>query len=360
MFPEWTWIVGFWIGAAVGSFLNVVVYRLPRGLSIYKPANSFCPNCKHQLTAVDMVPLLSWLFLGRKCRHCKTPISSRYFWVEFINGSLWGAIWWQQLSAPNLSMAGGLGSRALEPVADPVRAVAFMLFASELVAAIFTDLAHYIIPDQINAFMLVTGLVMNGFMIAQGRADAWTWGMPSSVAGALAGIGVLWGIAFLGRLLFQKDAMGHGDIKMARGIGAVLFPVLALVSFGLAVVLGAVIGILIIVLRKCGAFRSSADEGQESDDEEPYVPESFGSLFKCGLGYVLCIDVIGLIWPKLYEKWFAEDPYAVEDFEEDPQVELTMIPFGPYLAAGALAAVLWGPQLLGLVNTYIQSNYGVK
>ena len=352
MFPEWTWVVGFWIGAAVGSFLNVVIYRLPRGLSIAKPKHSFCPNCKHQLTGVDLVPLLSWLFLGRKCRHCKVPISSRYFIVELINGVLWGAIWYQQLSAPWLEMSGPTS-------ADPVRAVALMLFSSALVAAIFTDLAHYIIPDQINAFLLLTGLGMNVAMVAQGRPEAWTWGIPSSIAGALTGIGVLWGIALLGRVLFRKDAMGHGDIKMARGIGAVLFPLLSLVSFGLAVALGALIGGGIVLVRwmmgKRGTDTNSANDGA---DEEDYEPESIGSLFKCGLGYVLCMDVVGLVFPKVYEWWFAEDPYSVEEFEEEPRVELTMIPFGPYLAVGALAAVLWGPQLKQLVDSYIRLNYG--
>lgn len=359
MFPEWTWIIGFWIGAAVGSFLNVVIYRLPRGLSIAKPKHSFCPNCKNQLRGPDLVPILSWLFLGRKCRHCKTPVSSRYFWVEVINGSLWGAIWYQQVSAPWLGFPSAAGSGPV--AADPIRAVGFMLFASTLVAAIFTDIAHYIIPDQINAFMLLIGLGMNAFMIGEGRAEAWTSGVPSSVAGALTGIGVLWGIAFLGRILFRKDAMGHGDIKMARGIGAVLFPLLSLVSFGLAVALGAIIGGGLVLLRWMGAIKEAKEEQSGADsveEEEPYEPESIGSLLKCGLGYVLCMDVIGLALPKLYEWWFAENPYSVEEFEEEPRVELTMIPFGPYLALGALTAVLYGPQLRQMVDMYIKSNYG--
>lgn len=354
MFPEWTWIIGFWIGAAVGSFLNVVIYRLPRGLSISKPRNSFCPNCKHQLTGPDLVPILSWLMLGRKCRHCKTPVSSRYFWVEVINGSLWGAIWWQNLSASGLAMPGTTGATH---VADPVRAVAFMVFASALVAAIFTDIAHYIIPDQINAFMLIVGLGMNSVMIGQGRPEAWTWGMPSSVAGALAGIAVIWGIAFFGRILFRKDAMGHGDIKMARGIGAVLFPVMALMSFGVAVAFGAVFGLSVVALRAMGKVK---EEPIDEDDDEPYEPESIGSLLKCGLGYVLCMDVIGLLFPKVYEWWFAEDPYAIEEFEEEPRVELTVIPFGPHLAMGALVAVLFEGQLRSLIDAYVRMNFPAK
>lgn len=362
MFPEWTCVIGFWIGAAVGSFLNVVIYRLPRGLSIAKPKYSFCPNCKHQLTGIDLIPLVSWLILGRKCRHCKHPVSSRYFWVELINGTLWGWIWWLHLSATNLVTA---GSGLPGPVADPVRAVAYMLFASALVAAIFTDIAHYIIPDQVNAFMLIVGLGMNVAMIAQNRPEAWTMGMPSSVAGALTGIGVIWGIAFLGRIFFRKDAMGHGDIKMARGIGAVLFPVMALLSFGVAVLFGAVFGLTVVALRAMGQIKEpGAGQGAIPDsaeeEGEEYEPESIGSLLKCGLGYVLCMDVVGLVWPKIYEWWFQEDPYAVEEFEEEPRVELTVIPFGPHLAAGALVAVLFEPQLRSLLDAYIRFNFPTK
>jgi leader peptidase (prepilin peptidase)/N-methyltransferase len=343
LFPEWTWIIGFWIGAAVGSFLNVVIYRLPRGLSVAKPVHSFCPNCKARLTGPDLVPLLSWLFLGRKCRHCGKPVSSRYFIVELVNGCLWACVWWLHLSGPDTT-------------GDPVRAVALMLFCSALVAAIFTDIAHYIIPDQINAFMLVVGLAANGIQIAQGAPGAWTGPLPSSVAGALAGVGALWGIALFGRLLFKKDAMGHGDIKMARGIGAVLFPMMALVSFGLAVMIGALVGGWVVYLRWTGKIKDP--EVSEGEDDEPYEPESVGSLLWCGLGYVLCIDCLGLVWPKLYEWWFGENPYSVEEIEEEPQVELTMIPFGPSLAAGALAAVLFDGPLRQAVEGYLHTNFG--
>ena len=341
MFPDWTWIVGLWIGACIGSFLNVVIYRLPRGLSIGKPTHSFCPNCKTRLGLPDLMPLLSWLFLKGKCRHCGNKVAARYFIVELINGILFAVIWYQQLIAGD----------------DPIKAIGYSLFAACLVAAIFTDIEHYIIPDQINACMLLIGIGMNIALALQPHHTAYFWKMPSSMIGALAGIGVLWGIAFLGRVLFGKDAMGHGDIKMARGIGAVLLPVLSLISFALAVVLGAVLGIILIIVRK---VRESKNPVVEEEEEEDLPPETIGSLLWCGLGYVLCIDVFGLVFPKLYEWWFAENPYSVEAFEEDPEVELTVIPFGPYLAAGALGAVLFGPQLLALVASYWNSVGGSR
>jgi len=344
VFPAWTWVVGFWFGAAIGSFLNVVIYRLPRGLSIYKPKHSFCPSCSRQLTSAELIPLLSWAFQKGKCQCGKNKIGARYFIVELITGGLFAAIWYQQLV---ISPAG------FDSPVNVIYAVGYMLFAAALVAAIFTDLAHYIIPDQINAFMLAVGLGMNIAFIAVGSPLGWLWGIPSSIAGALVGVGVLWGIAFLGRVLFKKDAMGHGDIKMARGIGAVLLPIGAGMSFAMAVALGAIIGGIQVYM-----FRNKKLNEPE-EDEAPYEPESISSLTKCGVGYVACIDVIGLAVPKLYEKWFGENPYSIEEFEEEPEVELTMIPFGPYLAAGALAVVLFAPQLYAVLDAYIK-NLGIE
>jgi len=342
LFPAWTAVVGFFIGSAIGSFLNVVIYRLPRCMSIAQPTYSFCPRCKHRLGPPDLIPIFSWALQGGKCRYCRAPIAPRYMVVELITGALWAALWYQQLVV----------------LADPATFIAYALFASALVAAIFTDLAHYIIPDEINAAMFVVGMGYTGALIAMGRPEGWVWGLPSGVAGALVGIGVLWGIAFLGRILFGKDAMGHGDIKMARGIGAVLFPTLSLISFGLAVVSGAVIGILVVVLRGVLAKKATPDE-PEAEEEEEYVPESLGSLIKSLFGYLLLMDIVGLFIHPVYRWWFGEDPFTDEAISDDePEVELTMIPFGPHLAVGALAAMLFGGPLQQVVDAYWRHAFG--
>jgi hypothetical protein len=90
------------------------------------------------------------------------------------------------------------------------------------------------------------------------------------------------------------------------------------------------------------------------DDSEEYEPESIASLLKCGMGYLLCFDVIGLFLPKFYIAYFSEDPYAPLEDLEDFEVEQTMIPFGPYLALGAILAALFEKQLLGVVHAYLQ------
>lgn len=343
MFPEWTWIVGLFIGAAIGSFLNVVIYRVPRNISLSKPAKSFCPICKHSLGVLDLFPLLSYVMLGGKCRYCKAKVPIRYFFVELINGAIWAGLWYQHL------VVGW----------DPAKAVAYALAGSTLVAIIYIDWELFIIPDQINGFLLLVGLGYNVWLYFQGSERAFIGGLPSSLVGALVGIGALWGIAFLGRIAFKKNAMGHGDIKMARGIGAVLLPLSALISFGLAVVLGAVLGIVQIVAR-----RSKIEEGDEQvdiTDEFLDEPESIGSLVKSGIGYVLCIDLIGLLIPSLYRSWFNEDPYEpIVETDDTTVMDNTIIPFGPYLALGAIVTAVFEQQLMQGVEAYWKHATGAQ
>jgi len=299
----------------------------------------------------DMIPLLTWLFQRGKCKYCGAKISSRYFWVELLNGSIWAGIWWQYLIAE----------------ANPAKAVCYAFAAATLVAIIFIDWELYIIPDQINAFLMFVGFGYNAWLYAERSPVATINGWPSSVVGALTGVAVLWGIAFLGRVLFRKDAMGHGDIKMARGIGAILFPVTAVMSFGLAVALGAVLGVAQVLLRKSPPSEPTkpptpppSDHREQTggipdptvETEEEYQPESIGSLLKCGLGYILCVDVVGLAIPKLYKAWFNEDPFAPIEDLEDFEAEHTMIPFGPYLALGAIVAAVFETQLLRALRSY--------
>lgn len=342
MFPTWTWIVGFALGAVFGSFLNVVIYRVPRGMHLGRPKSSFCPNCKHPLGILDLVPLLSWVFLRGKCRHCGAKVSSRYFFVELFNGAIFAGIWYQYLVA---------GS-------DPARAIAYAAAAATLVAIIFIDWELYIIPDQINAFLFLIGILFNVWLIFENRPEAWTWGIPSALAGWITGVTVLWGIAFLGRVLFRKDAMGHGDIKMARGIGAVLFPTVALMGFGLAVALGAVLGVVQVLFRARGEEDSSEDEAAEEEEYEE--PESIGSLLKCGLGYLILIDIVGLFAPKLYESWFGEPAFMPLEEVEDFPIERTMIPFGPYLALGAIVATVFQAELRRGVDAYLDWAFGTE
>ena len=145
-----------------------------------------------------------------------------------------------------------------------------------------------------------------------------------------------------------RDAMGHGDIKLARGMGAVLFPAAALISFGLSIVIGLVFGIISLVMAR--RADSSDDEGEGEIDEEP---ETVGALVKAGLGYLLLVDVFALFWPKLEEKWFGP-AYAAEEVEgEDDWVPgPTHIPFGPALATAAILVALFEGTFSGWLQAY--------
>jgi leader peptidase (prepilin peptidase)/N-methyltransferase len=328
MFPEWTWIVGLMIGAAIGSFLNVVIYRMPRLLSLGKPKHSFCPNCKHQLDMADLVPLFSWIMSGGKCRHCTEKVPSRYFWVELITGSLWAAIWYRYFCA--------------DPTGSQwVLACFYLAATAALVAIIFIDGEHFIIPDEINAFLLFLGI---GFAI---YSHDWKF----LLYGYLMGWGIIFAIAFFGRIAFGKDAMGHGDIKMMRGVGALLGPILTIFDVGIAVVTGLVFGLLFMAIQsiKDSKAKALADANGESseviaDDDEEYEPEPIKDLFILGMTYLFCFDIVAIWFPQIYGRMgYPVEDVSVED--DDWQPSLSTIPFGPYLAIGAIVCMLMRTEL---------------
>jgi len=341
MFPEWTWIVGLMIGAAIGSFLNVVIYRMPRLLSLGKPKHSFCPACKHQLGMPDLVPLFSWLFSKGKCRHCGNKVPSRYFWVELVNGGLWAAIWYRYFCA--------------DPTGSEwVLACFFMAATAALVAIIFIDGEHFIIPDEINAFLLFLGI---GFAI---YSHEWKF----MIFGYLMGWGIIFGIAFLGRIAFGKDAMGHGDIKMMRGVGALLGYQLTVFDVIIAVITGLVFGLLFMGIQamkdsKVKALAASGGDGEPiaETEDEGYEPEPIKDLFILGMTYLFCFDVFAIWFPQIYAKM----GYPVEDVsveEDDWQPSLSTIPFGPYLAIGAIVCMLMRTELSQYANDVLRTLNG--
>src|SRR3954451_4338134 len=121
----------FILGASIGSFLNVCIYRMPRDLSVNQPRRSFCPSCKYQIPWWRNLPLISWLSLRGKCANCGAPISFRYFGVELLTGLLFLAVWLKVWPA------------------QWVHALPFFVMVSLFIVATFIDFEHYIIPDEI-------------------------------------------------------------------------------------------------------------------------------------------------------------------------------------------------------------------
>jgi leader peptidase (prepilin peptidase)/N-methyltransferase len=246
----------FALGCAVGSFLNVCIYRLPRERSVIRPP-SYCPQCGVRLEPIDLVPLLSFLGLGRKCRRCGGPIAWRYFSVEFITGLVFLAVW----------EASGAGARVLgrslapapagwEPaLLGPAQVLSYWIFASVVIAVVFTDLDHMIIPDKLVVAALAAAVLSEGLLVAAGqpllsvRIPGTGMALPRVVAGGLVGLLVFVAIRAFSQLLFRREGMGLGDVKLAGAIGAMLGPGFALLSFGLAIALGAALGMGLLALR---------------------------------------------------------------------------------------------------------------
>jgi len=225
-------------GLEFGSFANVCIHRWPRGESILRPARSHCPWCKHQISWVENLPILSFIFLRAKCAHCGSAISWRYPAVEFSLPLVWVAGAW--------SLAANSVPASL-PLFFCLGTFLFVLLVSSL-----SDVDWRIIPDEATFSLMAVGLVCspwNPFLETHGVLHA----LLASIFGILAGGFPVWLIGFLGEIIVGREAMGGGDVKLMAGIGAVLgwksvIGVLVLGSFTGAIAVG--IGLAVRVLNR--------------------------------------------------------------------------------------------------------------
>ena len=233
------------VGLMVGSFLNVVIHRLPKMMEREWHANclelqgkespqqtkysivtprSACPNCGHNITALENIPIISYLILGGKCKGCKAKISMRYPLIEALTGALIGGVAYQY----------GYSYASL---------FAF-IFVFALIALTFIDFDTQLLPDDITLPLLWLGLLFN---FNTGFTD-----LKSAVLGAVFGYLILWSVYWLFKLVTGKEGMGYGDFKLLAAIGAwfgwQLLPAVILLSS----VVGALIGIGLIVFKGKG------------------------------------------------------------------------------------------------------------
>lgn len=232
-------------GLLIGSFLNVVIHRLPKMMqresdnyvahelgkelphtdryNLIVP-RSGCPHCGHQITALENIPVISYLALRGKCRKCKAPISPRYPAVELLTGALSGLVVWHF----------GSGTAGL----------AALLFTWLLVAMTFIDFDTQLLPDDLTYPLLWAGLLVN--------LDGTFVPLSDAVIGAAAGYLALWSVYWLFKLATGKEGMGYGDFKLLAALGAwlgwTMLPIIILLSS----VVGAVVGICLIVFAKRG------------------------------------------------------------------------------------------------------------
>jgi leader peptidase (prepilin peptidase) / N-methyltransferase len=195
-FEHWIWLVpAFLIGACIGSFLNVVIYRVPLGMSVNEPKRSFCPKCRKDIPMWLNFPLVSWLWLRGKCRECGAPIAFRYFGVELLTAVLFTVTWWL--------------------FAHDHRAPQVVLFLWVLMALLvsitFIDAEHLIIPTGMTWAGSAIGLgacaVWPQLPVMAGEAGDWLSGLKHGGIGWVAGFGGLWVVVELGKMAFGKKAM---------------------------------------------------------------------------------------------------------------------------------------------------------
>jgi len=211
------------LGLAIGSFLNVVIWRVPRKESVVRPV-SHCPQCETPISPRDNIPVLSWLFLSGKCRHCKNPIPVRYPLVEAGCGVLF------------LVVAARFGASWELP--------AYLVLAAALLAISIIDLEHFIVPDRITAPLTVSALALLG-LAALAEGNGWRFGRT-----------LLGGVAYFAFLLLLNilypKGMGMGDVKLAFSLGLYLgwlgWGQVFLGGF-LAFLLGAVVGVTLIATK---------------------------------------------------------------------------------------------------------------
>jgi leader peptidase (prepilin peptidase) / N-methyltransferase len=222
----------FLIGLVIGSFLNVVIYRLPRGESLSR-GRSHCPACGHDIRWYDNIPLLSFVLLRGKCRDCRSAISPRYFLVELLTALLFTAVFFKEsaqvtdiLDWPNLIML-----------------VLYLYFVGVLIAVSFIDADHHIIPNKIVYPAFVIGAVT----LAALQRD--TAVLLSMLVGVIFGGGLLFLIYLLAPLVFKKQGMGFGDVKLGAVLGIYLGPPVILTLF-LSSLIGTLYGLIMIFTKR--------------------------------------------------------------------------------------------------------------
>lgn len=210
----YVWV--FFLGAAIGSFLNVLIYRMPRGISIIKPG-SFCPQCKKPIQWYENIPVLSYIILGGKCSHCKTSISLHYPAVEVITGAL----------LVYLFMRYSLN----------IEFFFYALFFCSLIVVSGIDYVFQIVPDSISIPGIVIGILFHVIK------DTFL----SGIIGMLFGGGLILLIRIAGGRVYKKEVMGLGDVYLTAMIGAFVGFPLIIPSIFIGAFVGAVFGIIYIV-----------------------------------------------------------------------------------------------------------------
>jgi len=242
----------FILGLIVGSFSNVCIYRIPRNESIIYPA-SHCPKCHSNIKPVDNIPLISYILLKGRCRNCKSKIFIQYPIVELLTGLIYLIIY----------LTYGLS----------VQTLIYIILSSALVIIAFIDLNEQIVPDVISLPGIVIGFIVSFFVPYISFIN--------SGLGILVGGGIILIIGMAGSVIFKKEAMGGGDVKLAAMIGAFLGWRYIIISLFLGFFLGALAGIILILSKI-----------KSREDTVPFGP------------FIVLGSFITLLWGKKIISWY--------------------------------------------------------
>jgi leader peptidase (prepilin peptidase)/N-methyltransferase len=234
-------IATFLFGLVFGSFLNVVIYRVPRGQSVVKP-RSACPNCGAQIRAYDNIPVVSWIFLRGRCRDCAHPISARYAMVELLCGFLFVSAY--------------LYAAPLETTVAIWTLIKLCVFFFLLLPLIFIDYEHHLLPDVLTLPGIALGLIFSLLVPVGGMPTfitrkllALQWPLPlisflDALTGAALGAFFIYAVGEIYFRLRHVEGMGFGDVKLMAMVGAFLGAKLALFTIFTGAVLGTIFGLI--------------------------------------------------------------------------------------------------------------------
>ena len=270
----------FAFGAVIASFLNVCIWRIPRGESVVSPP-SHCPKCGKRIRWWQNIPIISWLALRGRCAGCGERISARYIAIETLGGVLFLAAFVQ---AAWPWFLGEWPPFAMTPISLAQLPIWFLAYAGLILGA-FVDLDHYWIPDRVTIGGMVLGVPLN--LIA-----AWTMRTPLHnmkfvavwyAAGLVLGFGGLWLLGFVFSKIFKKEAMGFGDVKLLGAVGAFFGPVAVVFTLVAAAIAGSVAGIAMIAAgrTKMGNF----------------TPIPFGPFLALGAA-------VWMLWGEVFVAWY--------------------------------------------------------
>jgi len=245
-------ILIFILGLVVGSFSNVCIYRIPKNESIIFPA-SHCPKCRSPIKPLDNIPLLSFILLKGRCRNCKSKISIQYPIVEFLSGLIYLIIY----------LIYGLS----------IQTLIYIILSSALVIIAFTDLNEEIVPDVISLPGIVIGFIISFFVAYISFIN--------SALGVVIGGGIILIIGLAGSVIFKKEAMGGGDVKLAAMIGAFLGWRYIIISLFIGFFVGALAGIFLILSKI-----------KSREDTVPFGP------------FIVLGSFVSLLWGEKIISWY--------------------------------------------------------